>query len=53
MPGFLRLVDGAEVIEDKSYFAALHESAFGPFRKSRDVRLESGMQTKADIEPQF
>src|ERR1700752_336342 len=22
----------------------------GPFRKSRDVRLESGMQTKADIE---
>jgi hypothetical protein len=30
-------------------FAAVHESGCGTFRTSRDVRLESGMRTKADV----
>jgi hypothetical protein len=30
-------------------FAALHESAYGPFRKWRDVRVESEMRTITDI----
>jgi hypothetical protein len=30
-------------------FAAVHESLVGTFRTSHDVRLESGMRTKADV----
>ena len=30
-------------------FAAEHESLVGTFRKCRNVRLESGMRTKADV----
>ncbi len=30
-------------------FAALHESDSGTFRTLRDVRLESGMRSEADV----
>ena len=33
----------------KRLFAATHESGSGTFRTSRDVRLESGLRTKADV----
>jgi hypothetical protein len=35
----------------KQLCAATHESGSGTFRTCRDVRLESGMRTKADIPP--
>jgi hypothetical protein len=33
----------------KRRVAAVHESVHGTFRKWRNVRLESGMRTKADV----
>ena len=37
-----------EVIE-WCFGVAMHESVCGTFRNSRDVRLESGIRTKADV----
>ncbi len=40
---------GQPPIREMLVSAALHESGSGTFRKCRNVRLESGMRTKADV----